>query len=55
VKLFQYDSHGHFALAAIEAADGRTADAIKDYRAGLETDPSNAEAQAALKRLGATP
>jgi Flp pilus assembly protein TadD len=47
-----FDSHAHFGLGAIEAADGRSADAIRDYHAGLETDPSNAAALAALKNLG---
>ncbi|MGB6429777.1 MAG: tetratricopeptide repeat protein, partial [Candidatus Acidiferrales bacterium] len=49
------DSHAHFALGAIEAADGRNADAIRDYRAGLEMDPTNADALAALRRLAASP
>jgi protein O-mannosyl-transferase len=50
-----YDSRAHFGLAQTEAASGDNADAIEQYRAGLDTDPSNADALAALKRLGATP
>jgi Tfp pilus assembly protein PilF len=55
VKAEPFDSHAHFGLGAIAAADGRTADAIREYRGGLEMDPSNADALAALKRLGASP
>lgn len=50
-----FESHALFGLAAIEATKGDTAAAVKHYRAGLETDPANADALAALKRLGAKP
>jgi Tfp pilus assembly protein PilF len=55
VQFNSYDGHAHLALAAIAASDGDTAEAVKQYRAGLETDPTNADALAALKRLGAKP
>lgn len=55
LALDAYDGRAHFGLAQIESDAGDTAGAIKQYRAGLNTDPSNAEAIAALKRLGATP
>jgi protein O-mannosyl-transferase len=55
VQFNSYDSHAHFALATIAAASGDSDEAVKHYRAGLETDPTNADALAALKRLGAKP
>ena len=52
IGLDEFDS-GHFGLAAILAAEGRAAEAAKQYRAGLSVDPRNEEAQAALQRLTA--
>jgi hypothetical protein len=46
-----FDSHAHFGLAAIEAAGGRKAEAIRDYQAGLESDPTNRDALSALENL----
>jgi Tfp pilus assembly protein PilF len=51
VKYNPFDSHAHFALGAIAAATGRTAEAVREYTAGLETDPTNAEALSALHKL----
>ncbi len=51
VKYNPSDSHAHFALGAIAAASGRTAEALREYQAGLETDPANAEALNALHKL----
>jgi Tfp pilus assembly protein PilF len=51
VKYEPFDSHAHFALGAIEAADGRTRDALREYEAGIETDPSNADALSAIHKL----
>jgi tetratricopeptide (TPR) repeat protein len=48
---YPFDHHAHFRLGKIYAESGRTADAIREYKAGLETDPNNVEAQAALKTL----
>lgn len=48
-----FDSHAHFGLAALYAARGRPSHAVREYEAGLETDPANAEALAALRRLNA--
>ncbi len=48
-----FDSHAHFRLGALYAGRGRAAEAEREYEAGLETDPSNAEAQAALRQLKA--
>lgn len=53
IGLDEFDSRGHFGLAAILAAEGRAAEAAKQYRAGLSVDPRNEEAQAALQRLTA--
>jgi Tfp pilus assembly protein PilF len=51
IGLDQFDYRGHFGLAAILAAQGRTGEAADQYRAGLSLDPHNQEAQAALQRL----
>jgi Tfp pilus assembly protein PilF len=53
IALDEFDSHGHFGLAAILDAQGKTSEAANQYRAGLEMDPRNQEAQAALERLSA--
>ena len=46
-----YDSHARFNLGALYAARGRIAEAMREYQAGLETDPKNAQARAALEKL----
>lgn len=51
IKYNPFDSHAHFALGGIEAADGRTKEALREYDAGLETDPSNADGLSALHKL----
>ncbi|MGH9355441.1 MAG: tetratricopeptide repeat protein [Terriglobia bacterium] len=51
LALNRYDSVAHFGLASIFGARGRTGQAEKEYQAGLETDPANAQAQAALQAL----
>jgi tetratricopeptide (TPR) repeat protein len=48
---YPYDHHAHFRLGQIYAESGRAAEAIREYKAGLETDPNNAAAQAALRKL----
>ena len=47
------DSHARFALAALDEQENRYADAMREYRTGLETDPMNATALAAVRRLAA--
>jgi Flp pilus assembly protein TadD len=51
LALNPFDSYAHFSLGAICAASGRTSEAIREYRAGLETDPANAQARSALEKL----
>ncbi|MGH9402155.1 MAG: tetratricopeptide repeat protein [Terriglobia bacterium] len=51
LALNRFDSVAHFNLGAIAAAMGRNGVAEKEYRAGLETDPKNADALAALRKL----
>jgi len=46
-----FDSHAHFKLGEVYAKSGRNAEAVREYQAGLMTDPNNAEALAALKKL----
>jgi len=55
ISLDEFDSHGHFGLAAILEAEGHTAEAVSHYRAGLEIDPRNPDALAALQRLTTNP
>lgn len=47
------DSHAHFGLAGILETTGCPEEAVRHYQAGLNVDPLNPEAQAALKRLTA--
>ena len=53
IVLNAFDSRAHFGLAAMEATSGRNPEAIRDYEAGLESDPNNREARAALAKLRA--
>ena len=48
-----FDARAHFGLGKLEAAPGRKSEAMSDYKAGLQTDPSNAEARTALRALQA--
>jgi len=45
------DSRSHFMLGLFYMDSSRTADAIREYRAGLQLDPTNADALANLKKL----
>jgi hypothetical protein len=49
--LNQFDNHADFGLATMDEQQGRIGDALREYRAGLETDPRNAVALAAMQRL----
>ena len=51
LALNNFDNHADFGLAAIDERQGRVADAVREYRAGLETDPRNQVALAAIQRL----
>ena len=51
LALNSFDNHADFGLAAIDERQGRLADAVREYRAGLETDPRNELALAAMQRL----
>jgi len=51
LSLDPFDSHAHFQLATLYAAAHRTSDALREYKAGLLMNPTNSEAQAAVKRL----
>jgi protein O-mannosyl-transferase len=53
-ELDPFDSRAHFGLARAFELEGRSAEAIHEYERGLETDPSNPEAHAALSKLRAT-
>lgn len=46
-----FNSRAHFILALFYTATDRTNDAIREYRAGLQLDPTNADALANLKKL----
>jgi tetratricopeptide (TPR) repeat protein len=45
------DSDAHFGLGYVYKAAGRKAEALRQYRAGLAGDPSNAQALAAVRSL----
>ena len=51
VALNPADSRSHFLLGLLYASTGRLQQALEQYRAGLRTDPSNATALAAVRRL----
>jgi protein O-mannosyl-transferase len=51
LALNEIDNHADFGLAKLDEQQGRIADAVREYRAGLETDPRNAVALAAVERL----
>ncbi len=51
LALNDIDNHADFGLAMLDEQQGRIADAVREYRAGLETDPRNAVALAAVQRL----
>ncbi len=53
LALDPYDNHARFALAALDEQEKRYAEAIREYRAGLQTDPANRMALAAIQRLAA--
>jgi tetratricopeptide (TPR) repeat protein len=46
-----FDSRSHFGLGAVLEAEGRTNEALKEYAAGLQTDPRNPAALEAVERL----
>lgn len=49
--LLPSDSRAHFMLGLFYMNSNRTADAIREYRAGLQLDPTNAVARANLQKL----
>jgi Tfp pilus assembly protein PilF len=51
LALNDIDNRAYFGLAMLDEQQGRIADAVREYRAGLETDPRNAVALAAVQRL----
>jgi tetratricopeptide (TPR) repeat protein len=46
-----FDSHARFNLGALFMVKGRKAEALREYQAGLQTDPRNAEARAIVEKL----
>ena len=50
-SLNPFDSHAHFGLGGLYKASGQVTEAIREYEAGLQTDPFNAEGLAALHLL----
>ena len=51
VSMDPFDSRARFGLAKLDEGAGRLAEALSGYRAGLETDPGNAQARDAVLRL----
>ena len=50
-SLNPFDSHAHFGLGELYRANGQVTEAIREYEAGLQTDPFNAQGLAALHVL----
>ncbi len=50
-KEYPYDSATHLRLGRLLEKEGKSQEAAKEYKTTLETDPANAEAIAALKRI----
>lgn len=46
-----FDSQAHFSLGRLYLKQGKIADATREYHLGLQTDPQNREALAALEKL----
>ncbi len=55
LELNPVESVVHFALGDVLAWEGQRTEALREYRAGLTTDPNNAEALAAIKQLESPP
>ena len=51
LALNSFDSHAQFALAGLDERENHYGDAMREYRAGLQTDPLNSAALAAVRRL----
>jgi tetratricopeptide (TPR) repeat protein len=51
IAAFPYDSASHFQLGQLLERAGRKVEAIREFEAGLSTDPRNTEARAAIRRL----
>ncbi len=46
-----FDSHARFSLGRLYLAEGRAAEALQEFLAGLQSDPKNEEARAMLEKL----
>jgi TolA-binding protein len=46
-----YDSPTHLMLGRLMEKEGKTEEARREYQATISTDPANAEAHDALKRM----
>ena len=55
IALDTFDNRAHLGLATLDEQAGRTAEALQEYRASLDTDPTNAGALAGLRRLEPPP
>jgi len=51
VALNAYNSQAHFKLGALYLSKGRRAESLKEYQAGLKSDPENRDALAAVEKL----
>jgi protein O-mannosyl-transferase len=55
IALNPFDSHAHIGLGEVLEFVGQPGDALHEYETGLETDPNNAVAKAALIRIRGNP
>ena len=54
ILLNPFDSHAHFGLGQVLESLARPGEALHEYEAGLETDPTDVTAKAAVVRLHGT-
>ena len=55
IAINSFDNRSLVGLAMLDEKAGRTTEALQEYRASLDTDPTNAGALAGVQRLSAAP
>jgi Tfp pilus assembly protein PilF len=51
LKIDRFDTKAHFGLGAVDERDGHIPDAMREYHAGLDTDPTDSGAIEAVRRM----
>jgi Flp pilus assembly protein TadD len=55
IRMEPFDGHAHIGLGQVLESAGRAEDALREYNAGLQMDPSDPTAKAALVRIRGNP